>query len=108
MRDSFRQSVIATLQQLVEEADVVQTPLTVDELAKAGKRGQIIVRADSMEARVEFIPGFWSATGEGHVELTANLTVDGLQGRLLGTTGEGEGTAQRRGSLLRRRCPGDR
>jgi hypothetical protein len=94
IRDPFRESVVGTLQQLVEHVDVVQTPLTADELAKSGKRGQIIVRADSMTATVQFLPGFWSSTGEGHVELTANLTVDGVGGRLLGTTGEGEGTAQ--------------
>lgn len=94
MQDTFRQSVVSTLQQLVEEVDVVPTPLTADELARTGKRGQIIVRADSMTARIQFIPGFWSATAESDVDLSANLSVDGPGGRLLGTTAEGEGTAQ--------------
>jgi hypothetical protein len=94
MTGAFRESTVKTIEQLVEEVDVVQSPMTADEMRRSGKRGQIIVRADSMTARVEFIPGFWSATAEADIDLTAALSVDGPDGRLLGTTAEGEGHAQ--------------
>lgn len=100
MRDSFRQSVVKTMQQLVDEVEVVQNPISADGLVRSGKRGQIIVRADGMTARVQFIPGFWSATSVSSVELTANMSVDGPNGRVLGTTAEGTGTAQGEAGLM--------
>jgi hypothetical protein len=100
MRDTFKQSVTRTIQQLVEEVEVVQSPLSGEALARSGKRGQIVVRADGLNARVQFIPGFWSASSEGNVELTANLSVDGSNGRILGTTAEGSGTAQGDAGLM--------
>ncbi|MDB5437060.1 MAG: hypothetical protein JWR47_3317, partial [Phenylobacterium sp.] len=100
MRDTFKQSVVKTIQQLVEEVEVVQTPLSGEALARSGKRGQIIVRADGLTARVQFIPGFWRASSEGNVELTANMSVDGANGRILGTTAEGAGTAQGEAGLM--------
>ena len=94
MKESFRQSVVQTVTQLVDELEVVQSPLSTEALSKAGLKGQIAVRADSMTARIQFIPGFWSSTAESNVELTANLSVDGPTGRVLGTTAEGNGSGQ--------------
>jgi hypothetical protein len=94
MKDAFRQSTIQTIRQIVDDVEIVQSPLSADALERAGLRGQIIVRADSMTARIQFIPGFWSATTDSNVDLTANMSVDGPAGRLLGTTAEGTGHGQ--------------
>jgi len=89
----FKESVVKTVQQLVENVEVVDQPLSGSELAASGKRGMIVVRADTMVARIQFIPGFWTATGDANVDLSANMTVDTQGGRLLGTTAEGTGNA---------------
>lgn len=90
----FKESVVKTMQQLVENVEVVDRPLTSDELTRSGKRGMIIVRADTMVARIQFVEGFWSATGDANVELSANMSVDSSVGRVLGTTADGSGNAQ--------------
>lgn len=94
LRTAFREDTIKTVQQLVENVEVVDQPLSSDVLKQRGMKGQIIVRSDDLNARVQFIPGFWQATSEANVELSASLTVDGDAGRQLGTTGEGVGSAQ--------------
>jgi hypothetical protein len=94
MKEAFRQSVIQTMRQVVEDVEIVQSPLPADALVRGGLKGQIIVRADSLTARIQFIPGFWSSTTDSNVDLTANMSVDGPNGRLLGTSAEGTGHAQ--------------
>jgi hypothetical protein len=94
LRNSFREATVKTVQQLVENVEVVDHPLTSEELKQHNLMGQIIVRSDDLNARVQFVPGFWSASADANVELSASLTVDGHDGRLLGTTGEGAGNAQ--------------
>lgn len=94
MQEAFRQSVIQTMRQVVDDVEVVQSPLSSDALARGGLKGQIIVRADSMTARIQFIPGFWNVSTDSNVDLTANMSVDGPTGRLLGTSAEGTGHAQ--------------
>jgi len=94
LEDVFKQSTIRTIQQLVQNVEVVDSPLSGEALDRAGKTGQIMVRADTMTARIQFIPGFWSSTADANVSLSANLAVDGAEGRLLGTTAEGFGNAQ--------------
>jgi hypothetical protein len=54
----------------------------------------IIIRADTLNARIQFISGFWSNTGDANVDLDATLSVDTTRGRVLGTTAEGSGNAQ--------------
>jgi hypothetical protein len=91
---SFKSSVVKTMQQLVENIEVVDVPLSIEELKRSGKRGMIIVRGDTVDAHVQFIPGFWSAAATSQVELSANMTVDSSGGRVLGTTAQGSGNAQ--------------
>lgn len=93
MSAAFRDSTITTVQQLVENVEVVDRPLSVDELSRSGKKGMIVVRADNVDAHVEFIPGFWSSSATSQIEVSASLTVDTQAGRMLGTTGQGQGSA---------------
>ena len=94
LRDAFRQSVIKTVEQLVEEVVVVDTPLSGDQLTAEGYRGMILVRGESLNARLNVVSGFWSSTADSTVELSASLTEHDPAERVFGTTGMGQGNAQ--------------
>jgi hypothetical protein len=94
VRAAFRDSAVKTIDQLVENVQVVTEPVPASALASQGKAGMIIIRSDTLQARFVAAPGFWSATIDANVDLAASVTVDGVQGRLLGTTAEGSGNAQ--------------
>lgn len=91
----FRQSVVKTVEQLVENVQVVDRPLTLADLQNQGKAGMIIVKAENINARLQVIEGFWSSSADSTVELTASLTVDAVPGgRLLGTSASGDGNGR--------------
>lgn len=89
----FKASVEKTVRELVDDVEVVDRPLNDDELGRSGKRGMIVVRGDTIDARVQVVPGFWHGTATATVDLSANMTVDLPTGRVLGTTAEGSGNA---------------
>jgi len=91
---SFAESVRQTLTNVVAEIEVVQTPVDRTELAKRSARGMIVVRGESVDGRLRVVPGFWTAGIETDVEIVASITVDGKQGRLLGSTVSGLGHSQ--------------
>ncbi|OCJ03844.1 hypothetical protein A6U87_17545 [Rhizobium sp. AC44/96] len=91
---SFASSVRQTFANLVTELEVVQQPVGRDDLKSRGARGMIIVRGEELNGRLRVVPGFWSAGMETEVALAASITVDGLGGRLLGTTVSGSGNGQ--------------
>lgn len=88
---SFRESVTGTMRQLVDEVETIDHPITTAEIAAQGAKGLIIVKGNELTARFSVIPGFWTATAEESVDMSASLTVDGVTGRLLGTEAEGSG-----------------
>jgi hypothetical protein len=94
VQSAFTSSVVKTMEQLVESVEVVSSPVATAELGRTGKAGMIIIRAENLRARIQFIPGFFSATADANVELSASLSVDGPGGRLLGTTAAGDGANQ--------------
>ncbi len=94
LANAFKPSVIKTIQQLVENIEIVDHTLTEDEIKKSGKRGMIVVKGDTLNARILFVPGFWSQAATSDVELSASLTVDTPSGRALGTEAEGSGNGQ--------------
>lgn len=83
---SFKQSALKTIEQIVEEVELVDRPLPVEELASKSYQGQIVIKSDEYIARITFIPGFWSATASSTVDISASLIVDGTEGRYLGTS----------------------
>ncbi len=91
---SFVSSTRQTMANLVEELELIQSPVDRSELASRNARGMIIVRGEQTIARLRVVPGFWSAGIETDVETVASITVDGRKGRLLGSTVSGRGTAQ--------------
>lgn len=92
--NSFSTSVRKTFQNLVSEIEEVNQPVDRDTLRSRGAKGMIIVRGEDLDARLRLVPGFWSAGMETSVEIAASITVDGVGGRLLGTTVSGNGNAQ--------------
>ncbi|MGH6950366.1 MAG: hypothetical protein ACREH4_05815 [Vitreimonas sp.] len=93
-QDVFRVSALRTMQQLVENVQLVDRPISGDALVRAGKAGMIIVHAESLSARIIFIEGFFSSTGEGSVDLAASIAVNTPAGRVLGTSAGGDSTQQ--------------
>ena len=89
MSEGFRSSVRTTFANLVEKLDEVPEPLQPQTLRANGYRGQIIVRGESLEGKLIAIPGFWNANISATVQMSASLTVDGPDGRLVGKTVEG-------------------
>lgn len=94
LSQSFSGSVRKTFQNLVGELEVVNQPVDRNDLLARGAKGMIMVRGEDVDARLRVVPGFWSAGMETNVEISASITVDGINGRLLGTTVSGNGNAQ--------------
>lgn len=92
-REVFRTSAVRTIEQLVESVQIVERPVPVSEVGHA--RGMIVVRAESLRARVQFIEGFWAVTGDARVDVTVSATADTQDGgRVFGTTASGDGAEQ--------------
>ena len=89
----FATSVRQTLDNVVDQIEVVQGPVTRDQLAARGAKGFIVVRGEEVRAKLEVKPGFWAAGMDSSATVIASLAVEGKQGRLLGTTVEGAGIA---------------
>jgi hypothetical protein len=82
----FKESVTRTVEQLVESVEVATVPPSRETMSSKRIAGVILVKADTFEPKLTFIPGFWSATASAAMDVSAALTVDGPQGRLLGTS----------------------
>ncbi|WP_313192331.1 hypothetical protein [Shinella zoogloeoides] len=100
LSSSFAGSVRQTFANLVTELEPVGQPVDRAELKSRGARGMIVVRGEDLNARLRVVPGFWSAGMETDVEIAASVTVDGQNGRLLGTTVSGDGNAQSDAGLV--------
>ena len=93
-RAPFKDAVRQTLEQLVEHVTPVDAPVSSADLAAQGKAGMIIVKGNEVQARFAMVPGFWTASAEANVDLTAAVSVDGAGGRLFGTEASGTGHAE--------------
>jgi hypothetical protein len=91
LTSSFRQSAIATFQNIAGEVDVLDHAVPIEQIKAQGYAGEIDIKADDMRVRLNFIPGFFSATADADVELDAGLVVTGTSGRLVGTRASGKG-----------------
>lgn len=100
MRDAFKSSAAGTLRTLVEDVQILERPLPVPDLARQGYAGQVVVNAETMNARLQIISGFWSNTADSVVELSAGMTVDTVAGRVLGTSAQGFGNAQNDAGMM--------
>lgn len=94
LRTSFRGSVVGTFGNLIEEVQMVDAPVTAGDLAAQGAQGMVIVRLEDVDTDVLYRMGLWSSEARVETELTASITVDGRNGRLLGRTVEADDEAQ--------------
>ena len=82
----FKESITRTFEQLVEFVEVAAVLPSRETMSREKIAGAILVKADTFEPKLTFVPGFWSATASADMNVSAALTVDGPQGRLLGTS----------------------
>lgn len=90
-RDTFELSVQQTLENLIENIEIVDRPLTRSELHERQMSGQISVEARDFDVELRTIQGFWSVDMDAEAQLAATVTVDSPQGRVFGTTVAGDG-----------------
>ena len=94
---AFDSSLTATVTNLVEGLQIVDRPLTASELREREFAGIILAKAERVDAELIVNQGFWSGKPRSEVELAATITVEGVHGRLMGTTISGDGTARTSG-----------
>lgn len=94
LASSFQGSVVGTFNNLIEEVQLVDAPVPAETLSSQGARGMIIVRLEDVDTDVRYRMGLFSSEARVETELTASITVDGLEGRLLGRTVEADEDAQ--------------
>jgi hypothetical protein len=58
---AFRSSVRETLDNVVDQLEVVDQPVTANQLGAYGARGLIVVRGEEIRPRLDVQPGFWTA-----------------------------------------------
>lgn len=87
----FEKSALKTFANLVESIEKVSSPISSDQLAKAGFDGQIIIKSEDLDVDLTFIPGFWSMKAEAEVNFEASLSAFLQSGKILGTTVSAEG-----------------
>lgn len=83
---AFVQSTLRTIENLVRSVQLVDDPLDRANMLAGGYDGMVMVNVEDFDASVQVIPGFWTSTMEADVDLAAGVTVDGTDGRLMGTT----------------------
>lgn len=98
-RDPFKQSVLATFRNLVEEVEFVDTPLSSESLTAQGYVAQLSVEVESAEVDLTVHQGFWTAEIEADTEITASVQAAGKDGRLLGSSIEGRDDAVADGGM---------
>jgi hypothetical protein len=93
IRSAFRDSVISTFQNLVQNVEVLNRPVPVQDLVARGYSGLIYIRGEDLRSHLTYDPGFWSVKADARVEVDVGLIVDGPNGRLVGTRASGRGEA---------------
>ncbi|MEP5569346.1 MAG: hypothetical protein ABJN62_16005 [Halioglobus sp.] len=93
-RAQFETSVLKTFENLVESVEVVDRPLTSEGLKSGGYKAQLVVEVRDLDVDLSVIPGAWTSTIEVDAEITASITAQNFEGKLLGSTIEGDGDAE--------------
>ena len=91
LSSSFKQSVAATFENIVDSVEVMDAPIPAETLTSRGYSGVISIRAEDLRSRLIFQPGLFTGTADVTVELDAGMTVFGPHGKLVGTRGTGKG-----------------
>lgn len=91
---SLTESARRTIGNIVENVEIIYSPVSRDELDRSSRAGQIVLRGESVDADLTFHQGFWTNSVEAEVEIVLNIQVDGRVQRLLGTTVSGDAEAE--------------
>ncbi|WP_417454582.1 hypothetical protein [Kiloniella sp.] len=83
---SFEISVFKTTQDLFENIELVDKPLSKGQLASLNYDGIVIIEAEDLDVKISVIQGFWSGEIEAEVEIAASIIVNSQEERILGTT----------------------
>lgn len=89
-QSQFISSTRLTLEQLFESIEVVDEASASNILNSGMYDGLVRVMVDDLDVDLTVIPGFWTATMEADVEITASYTLDRADGRVLGGSVEGD------------------
>lgn len=89
--EQFKMSVYKTFENLLEKVTMVETPLTIEQLKKNNYKAMIKMEVKDLDVELDLIQGFWASELEGETEISASLTADGIDGRKLGFSAEGDG-----------------
>jgi hypothetical protein len=89
----FKSAVLGTLGNLIENVQMVDTPLTRSQLAERGFNAMIFIKVEDMDIDLVVIPGFWSADMRSEADVVLGVKADTHEGRQLGTTVSGRGKA---------------
>lgn len=89
-RSAFIGSVQNTMENVVEEVEIVPRPLDATTMQTRNLNGMILVEVQDLDIDLTVIPGFWSSEMEADAEITVSLVVDAPSGRMLGARVEGD------------------
>lgn len=86
MRSAFETSTVKTVQQVVDNAKLVQSPLTRADMKERNFKGLIRVEGRNVDTDLTVDQGFFSSDMKAEVQMVASINVDTPKGRALGTT----------------------
>jgi len=95
----FRESVYRTIDQLVDDVQLVSAPVSVDELARLNKSGMIVVRATGLSTEVQIEAGSWTNSALATAVVSASITIDTKEGRLFESFASGDTMTGRSGGV---------
>ena len=86
----FVSSAQQTFENVFENVEFVESPVDRSVLQSSALDGLIVVEVDSFEIDMRAVSGFWTAELDSEAEIVVKAFVDGPEGRVFGTTVEGD------------------
>ena len=92
--DSFKASVRRTFEPLLGGVVMVNVPVSAEDMKRLGYRGVITVTPGSFVGLIRAEPGLFISMTYADVRFSAEIVVEGPEGRLVGNRANGNGTSQ--------------
>lgn len=100
LSEAYKTSISQTLKNVFEQVENIPSPISGQEASRRGAKGMIVVRGEEVRGRLDVQPGFWTANMKTQVLIVASTFVDGANGRVFGTTVEGQGIADAEAGMM--------
>ena len=84
--DTIKSSITQTMENVFEEIVMRSAAPTSEEIKQNSLAGVVIVRLDSFQPRLACQQGFWSASCSATADMSFGVEINGVDGRLLGTS----------------------